>query len=97
MYALKRHLLKYQAIYPPEPPILGYIRQEAIYPRNCVFTLHSRETWLKQARTVKLYEKAYKIVKTLKFDRAKNKVIRDVPLELFGIWQTKDYEPPGKC
>lgn len=34
------------------------------------------------------------MVTTLKFDRAKNKVIRDVPLELFGIWQTKDYEPP---
>ncbi|KAL7052141.1 hypothetical protein ACKWTF_004785 [Chironomus riparius] len=95
LYVLKRHLLKFQAIYPPEPPILGYIREEAIYPRDCVFTLHSRETWIKDARVVKLHEQAYKNVKTLKFDRAKNKVIRDVPLELFGIWQTEEYKPPN--
>lgn len=94
LYALKRHLLKFQAIYPPEPPILGYIREEAIYPREAVFTLHSRETWLKEARVVKLHEKPYKMVTTMKWDRAKNKIIKDVPLEIFGIWQTKDYEPP---
>jgi xeroderma pigmentosum group C-complementing protein len=106
--------LKFQAIYPAEPPILGmnslnkkqcffnshnvintgYIRGEAIYPRECVFTLHSRETWVKEAKVVKLHEKPYKIVKTMKYDRSKNKLIRDIPLELFGIWQTKDYEPP---
>lgn len=94
LYALKRHLLKYEAIYPPEPPILGYIREEAIYPRDCVFVLHTRETWLKEARVVKLHEEPYKMSKTLKWDRAKNKVIKDVPQELFGMWQTKDFEPP---
>jgi xeroderma pigmentosum group C-complementing protein len=86
--------LKFQAIYPPEPPILGYIRDEAIYPRESVFILHSRESWIKEARVVKLYEKAYKTVTTIKWDKVKNTVIRDVPLELFGIWQTKDFEPP---
>ncbi|XP_070501886.1 DNA repair protein complementing XP-C cells homolog isoform X2 [Chironomus tepperi] len=95
LYVLKRHLLKFQAIYPPEPPILGYIRDEAIYPRDCVFTLHSRETWIKDARVVKLHEQAYKTVKTMKYDRAKNKIIKDVPLELFGIWQTEEYKPPN--
>lgn len=94
IYALKRHLLKFQAIYPSEPPILGYIREEAIYPRDCVFVLRSRETWLKEARVVKLHEKPYKMTTTMKYDRAKNKLIKDVPLELFGIWQTKDFEPP---
>lgn len=34
------------------------------------------------------------MVTTLKWDKAKNKIMKDVPLELFGIWQTKDYEPP---
>lgn len=87
-------MLKFQAIYPPEPPILGYIREEAVYPRDCVFTLHSRESWVKEARVVKLHEKAYKMVTTMKWDRAKNKVIRDIPLEIFGIWQTQDYDPP---
>ncbi|KAG5677757.1 hypothetical protein PVAND_007488 [Polypedilum vanderplanki] len=94
LYALKRHLLKYEAIYPPEPPILGYIRDEPIYPRDCVFVCRSRETWLKEARVVKLYEEPYKIVKTMKWNKPTNKLMKDVPLELFGIWQTKDYEPP---
>jgi xeroderma pigmentosum group C-complementing protein len=62
LYALQRHLLKFQAIYPPNPPPLGYVRNEPIYARECVYTLHSREIWLKQARTVKLNEKPYKVV-----------------------------------
>lgn len=49
---------------------------------------------MKEARVVKLHEKPYKITTTLKWDKAKNKLQKDVPLELFGIWQTKDYEPP---
>lgn len=94
LYVLKRHLLKYEAIYPPEPPILGYIRDEAIYPRDCCFNLHSRETWLKEAKQVKLNEQPYKIVRTMRWDRAQNKMHKDIPLELFGIWQVKDFEPP---
>lgn len=73
LYALKRHLLKFEELYPPEPPILGYVREEAIYPRDCVFKLHSRETWVKETLVVKLYEKPYKMVTTMKYDRAKNK------------------------
>lgn len=69
-YALERHLLKFEAIYPPTAPTLGYIRGEAVYSRDCVHTLHSREIWLKQARVVKLGEKPYKIVKARpKWDR----------------------------
>jgi Rad4 beta-hairpin domain 1 len=94
LYALKRHLLKYEAIYPAEPPILGYIREEAIYPRDCVFVLHTRETWLKEARVVKLNEVPYKMSKTLKWDNTTKKLLKDIPQELFGIWQTKDFEPP---
>lgn len=87
-------MLKYEAIYPPEPPILGYIHDEAIYPRDCCFVLRSRESWVKEARVVKVNEKPYKIAKTLRWDRATNKMLKDIPLELFGIWQTKEYEPP---
>ncbi|XP_037827863.1 DNA repair protein complementing XP-C cells homolog isoform X1 [Lucilia sericata] len=94
-YALERHLLKFEAIYPPNAPTLGYIRGEAVYSRDCVHTLHSREIWLKQARTVKLGEKPYKIVKARpKWDRITQTVIKDQPLEIFGYWQTQDYEPP---
>lgn len=35
LYALKRHLLKYEAIYPETAAILGYCRGEAVYSR-CV-------------------------------------------------------------
>lgn len=69
-YVLERHLLKFEALYPPNAPALGYIRGEAVYSRDCVHTLHSRDIWLKQARTVKLGEKPYKIVKARpKWDR----------------------------
>ena len=35
LYALKRHLLKYEAIYPETAAIIGYCRGEAVYSR-CV-------------------------------------------------------------
>lgn len=62
LYALKRHLLKFEAIYPPDAPTLGFIRGEPIYARECVHTLHSREIWVKQARVVKPKETPYKVV-----------------------------------
>lgn len=95
MYALERHLLKFEAIYPPNPLTLGYIRSEPVYPRECVHTLHSREIWVKQARTVKLGEKPYKIVKARpKWDRMLNQMQEALPLEIFGVWQTEPYKPP---
>lgn len=33
LYALKRHLLKYEAIYPETAAIIGYCRGEAVYSR----------------------------------------------------------------
>ncbi|KAK2507090.1 hypothetical protein MC885_005275 [Smutsia gigantea] len=61
LYALKRHLLKYEAIYPETATVLGFCRGEAVYSRDCVHTLHSRDTWLKQARVVRLGEVPYKV------------------------------------
>lgn len=63
LYALRRHLLKFEAIYPPDAPTLGFLNKtEAIYARECVHTLHCRTTWLKEGRTVKLHEEPYKVV-----------------------------------
>ena len=39
LYVLKRHLLKFEAIYPPEAPSLGWCRSEPVYARECVHTL----------------------------------------------------------
>lgn len=43
---------------------------------------------------MKLNEEPYKVGKTLKWDKGTNKIIKDVPQELFGLWQTQEYEPP---
>lgn len=95
LYALKRHLLKFEGIYPPDAPTLGFIKDEPVYARECVQTLHSREIWLKQARTVKLFETPYKVVNARpKYDRASGQMLPAQPLELYGYWQTQDYEPP---
>ncbi|KAG8035128.1 hypothetical protein G9C98_001618 [Cotesia typhae] len=96
LYALARHLLKYEALYPPDCQPLGYLKNgEAIYSRHCVHTLRSRETWLREARVVKPAQEAYKIVKSMpKMDKFTGQVVKDQPLELFGKWQTNQYDPP---
>ncbi|XP_018579675.1 DNA repair protein complementing XP-C cells homolog [Anoplophora glabripennis] len=95
LYALRRHLLKFEDIYPPDVQPLGFIRGEAVYPRNCVYVCRSRDIWLKEAKVVKLGEQPYKIVKARpKYDKLSNKIITDQLLEIFGEWQTTDYEPP---
>ncbi|KAG5868154.1 hypothetical protein JTB14_017347 [Gonioctena quinquepunctata] len=95
LYALRRHLLKFEDFYPPEIQPLGFVRGEPVYPRNCVYVCKSREIWLKEARVVKPGEKPYKIVKARpKYDRLSNKMITDQLLEIFGPWQTMDYDPP---
>ncbi|KAL0273232.1 UNVERIFIED_CONTAM: hypothetical protein PYX00_005958 [Menopon gallinae] len=95
LYALKRHLLKFEGIYPPDAPALGFIRGEPVYARECVHTLRSREVWFKEARVVRLREEPYKIVKARpKFDKMSGDVKKDLPLELFGFWQTEEYIPP---
>uniref|UniRef100_A0AAG5CQY0 Rad4 beta-hairpin domain-containing protein n=1 Tax=Anopheles atroparvus TaxID=41427 RepID=A0AAG5CQY0_ANOAO len=94
LYALRRHLLKFQALYPAEPPTLGFIRGEAIYPRECVHTLQTREKWYKQGRVVRPFETAYKVVKCWKYDRPTNNWLKDQPCDIFGHWQTDEYDPP---
>ena len=63
LYVLPKHLLKFQAIYPANVTPIGHFRNESIYLRDNLSTLHSRQTWLKFARIVKPFENAYKIVK----------------------------------
>uniref|UniRef100_A0A182JVP4 Rad4 beta-hairpin domain-containing protein n=1 Tax=Anopheles christyi TaxID=43041 RepID=A0A182JVP4_9DIPT len=95
-FALKRHLLKFEAIYPADAPTLGFTSgKEPVYARECVHTLHAREVWLKQARTVKMFETPYKIVSGRpKYDRSSGQMLPSQPLELFGYWQTEEYDPP---
>ncbi|XP_025044548.2 DNA repair protein complementing XP-C cells isoform X1 [Pelodiscus sinensis] len=99
LYALKRHILKYEAIYPETAAILGYCRGEAVYARDCVRTLHSRDTWLKQARVVRIGEVPYKMVKGFSNQARKARMAEPSnrekeDLALFGLWQTEEYQPP---
>lgn len=63
LYVLTRHLLKFQSIYPQDVDPVAHIREEPVYLRDNLVTLHSRQTWLKYARVVKPYEKCSKMVK----------------------------------
>nr|CAD7398318.1 unnamed protein product [Timema cristinae] len=73
LYVLRKDLLKFEAIYPPDAPTLGFIRGQEVFARECVKNLHSRETWVKEAKVVRLGEKPYKIVKARpKYDRCLN-------------------------
>ena len=95
LYVLQRHLLKFEAIYPPEAPTLGFIRGEGVYARECVHTLQGRTSWLKEGRVVRLGEEPYKVVKARpKWDRMTGAKTTEEPLEVFGAWQTEIYIPP---
>ena len=64
LYVIKRHLLKFQALFPPNvEPAYSLRNEENVYMRENLATLHSRQTWLKYARVVKPFENAYKVVK----------------------------------
>ena len=52
LFALRRHLLKYEAIYPPDTPSLGFIRGEEVLPRSSVHVLHTREKWLQSVSLI---------------------------------------------
>ncbi|XP_013857223.1 DNA repair protein complementing XP-C cells [Austrofundulus limnaeus] len=98
LYALKRHLLKYEALYPSTATVLGYCRGEPVYSRDCVHTLHSRELWLKEARTVRIGEEPFKMVKGFSNRSRKARMMSETKdekdLPLFGEWQTEEYQPP---
>ena len=83
LYALQRHLLKFEAIYPVEAPTLGFIRGEPVYARECVHTLLGRTAWLKEGKVVRIGEEPYKVVKARpKWDRMSGTKKADEPLEL---------------
>ena len=63
LYVLPKHLLKFQGIYPANAVPISHFRNEKIYSRDNLVTLHSRQTWLKYARVVKPFEVAFKVVK----------------------------------
>lgn len=94
LFFLRRHLLKYEAIYPEDTKPLSFIRGEAILPRTCVHVLMSREKWLQQGKQVKDGEKPYKMVASAIINKKLGKSSDHLSLPLFGKWQTEKYTPP---
>ncbi|EDO36142.1 predicted protein, partial [Nematostella vectensis] len=95
LYVLRRHLLKFEAIYPESAATQGFIRGEAVYSRDCVHLLHTREKWMNEALVVKHLKYVY--YAHMCFDIIQNKPVLDgkePTIELFGRWQTEDYKPP---
>ena len=87
LYALQRHLLKFEAIYPVEAPSLGFIKGEPVYARECVHTLLGRTAWLKEGKVVRIGEEPYKVVKARpKWDRMSGTKKADEPLELVTLF-----------
>ena len=95
LYALKKHLLQYEAIHPSDAPTIGFFRSEPVYERSCIKNVRSREYWKRQARVVRDDETPYKIIKgRKKWDKWAEKYQTDIPKDLFGLWQTDPYDPP---
>jgi xeroderma pigmentosum group C-complementing protein len=100
VYALERHLLKYEALYPKEP-VLGSIRGEKIYPRSNVKIVNTAETFRKQGKQIKEGEQPTKMVKanvfTIEKKRLKEQAKQDghdMLVACYGDWQTELYVPP---
>ncbi|CAG8824785.1 22039_t:CDS:2, partial [Racocetra persica] len=96
LYALERHIKKYEIIF-PKTPIIGHIRGEPIYPRK---NLHTVETWLREGRQVMEGQQPVKYVKSRVFTLSKRRaasmaeLFNQEPPEsgLYGEWQTEEYK-----
>ncbi|KAI8059669.1 hypothetical protein BDF21DRAFT_369797 [Thamnidium elegans] len=100
LYALERHLKKFEILYPKEP-VLGIIRGEKVYPRECVKTLCTADTFRKAGREIKKGEQPLKMVKaiaiTIEKKREKERAKQEgneMMVPCYGEWQTQLYVPP---
>uniref|UniRef100_A0A0M3HRB8 DNA repair protein complementing XP-C cells n=1 Tax=Ascaris lumbricoides TaxID=6252 RepID=A0A0M3HRB8_ASCLU len=95
LYVLKKDLLKFEAIYPPDQEPITTLRGGIeVYPRASVHHLQGSLNWLKQARSVKAGEKPYKVVKARPSTRVPPEEREPRTLEVYGYWQTEPYVPP---
>jgi len=111
LYVLERHIKKYEVLYSKEP-ILGYIRNEAIYPRSNIRPVNTKEYWIRQGLSIKEGSEAAKYVKSKVYTIKKKRMIEfskqnavlnkdfnlgDEMVPLYGDWQTEPYvSPPVK-
>lgn len=101
LYALERHLLKFEVLHPTQRPVLGSVRGERIYPRSSVMTVCTAENYRKLGRVVKQGEQPVKTVKANAFTVEKRRIKEqakqeghDFTVACYGEWQTEPYIPP---
>ncbi|KAL3083116.1 hypothetical protein niasHS_010918 [Heterodera schachtii] len=95
LYALKKDLLKFEAIYPPDTPPIGHIgrQRHEVFPRSAVHKLEGSLNWIKETRSIKAGEKPYKIVSARPKLNIPKEKREPLTLDLFGYWQTEPYVP----
>ncbi|KAF8097916.1 hypothetical protein N665_0279s0045 [Sinapis alba] len=94
LYAIEKWLHKNQILH-PKGPVLGFCSGHSVYPRTCVQTLRTKESWLRDGLQLKANEVPLKILKR----NAKIKKVKDFGdgnkdsedgsrcMELYGRWQ----------
>merc|ERR1719499_394691 len=98
LYALERHLLKFEVLHPKTAPVLGYVRNEPVFPRKCVHTCHTEQTWIKEGMSVKKGEEASKYVRplisTFKLKKLEREGKEPPLVGIYGEWQVELYKSP---
>jgi len=107
LYALERHVKQYEVLFTREP-ILGYIRDEPIYPRSNVRPVSTEGHWIREGLQIKKGEKPLKyakskayMIKQFRLDYlVKNNMalpkdyeLGEEMVPLYGKWQTELYVP----
>jgi len=102
LYVMRRHVLKYECIYPEDTTPVGQIKLkvkgeetfEDIFPRKALKKLHTRGTWLQNARVVRDGEVPMKMVASWMQNKKAGTDSDAKNSPLFGEWQTDWYKAP---
>ncbi|KAI7891812.1 uncharacterized protein EV154DRAFT_419888 [Mucor mucedo] len=100
LYALERHLKRMEILYEKEP-VLGYIKGEKVYARQCVRSLSTADTFRRAGREIMEGEQPLKMVKaqgsTINTKRLQERAKgegNELLVPCYGEWQTRLYVPP---
>jgi xeroderma pigmentosum group C-complementing protein len=91
LYVLEKYVGKYDMLWPPDQPALGYFKNQPIYPRKHVYHLHTREKWIQHGMQVKEGEESVKRMRKITYKKNEEDIKES---EYFGEWQTETYKPP---
>ena len=101
LYVLRRHILKYEALWPEDADPIGQLEikskgvtsHEDIFPRSMVKKLHTRGTWLQKAKVIKAGEVPVKMVASVFQNKKRGNATDAKNSPLFGEWQTEPFKP----